>query len=68
LFPEDSAKWLMALGKNIDLLEFWKLILLGIGFGAVNPRKLKGAKPFIIAFGAFLVYIIVRVGLAFIFS
>jgi Yip1 domain len=67
-FPEDSAKWLMALGKNLDLLEFWKLILLGIGFGAANPRKLKGAKPFLIAFGAFLVYIIVRVGIAFIFS
>ncbi len=68
LFPEDSAKWLVALGKNIDLLEFWKLILLGIGFGAVNPRKLKGSKPFVIAFGSFLVYVIVRVGLAFIFS
>jgi Yip1 domain len=66
--PEDSAKWLVTLGKNIDILEFWKLILLGIGFAAVNPRKLKGAKPFTIVFGAFLVYVIVRTGIAFIFS
>jgi hypothetical protein len=68
LLPDDSAKWLVTLCKNIDLLEIWKLILLGIGFAAVNPRKLKGAKPFTIVFGAFLVYVVVRTGIAFIFS
>jgi len=68
LFPEGSSKWLMALGKNIDLLEFWKLILLGIGFSVLNPKKLKGAKPYTIIFGLFLVYIVIRVGIAFIFS
>jgi Yip1 domain len=68
LLPEDAGKWLVTLCKNIDLLEFWKLILLGIGFAAVNPRKLKGAKPFAIVFGAFLVYVILRTGIAFAFS
>jgi hypothetical protein len=67
-FPEDSAKWLVTFGKNIDLLEFWKLILLGIGFGAVNPKKLKGAKPFTIVFGLFLVYVVIRTGIALAFS
>jgi Yip1 domain len=66
--PEDSSKWLVALGKNIDLLEIWKILLIGIGFAAVNPRKLKGAKPFTIVFAAFLVYVILRVGIAFAFS
>jgi len=66
--PEDSAKWLMGLCKNIDLLDFWKLVLLGIGFAAVNPRKLKGAKSFTIVFSAFLVYVVVRTAIAFIFS
>jgi hypothetical protein len=68
LFPEDASKWLLALGKNIDLLEIWKLLLLGIGFAAVNPKKLKGAKPFTIIFGIFLLYLVVRVGITFIFS
>ncbi|MGB7846024.1 MAG: YIP1 family protein [Candidatus Acidiferrum sp.] len=68
LLPEESAKWLVALCKNIDVIEFWKLILLAMGFAAVNPRKLKGAKPYTIAFGVFAVYIVIRVGFAFIFS
>jgi hypothetical protein len=68
LLPEDAAKWLVAFCKNIDILELWKLILLGIGFAAVNPRRLKGAKPFTIVFGAFLVYVVVRTGIAFVFS
>lgn len=66
--PEDSAKWLVALAKNIDLLEFWKLILLGIGFAAFNPKKLKGGKAFIIVVTLFLVYVTLRTGIAFIFS
>jgi hypothetical protein len=66
--PEDSAKWLVTLAKNIDLLEIWKLMLLAIGFAAVNPRKLKGGKAFTIVVSLFLVWVVVRVGLAFIFS
>jgi len=68
LLPDDSAKWLIALCKNIDIFEFWTVILLAIGFAAVNPRKLKGAKSFTIAFSAWAAYVIVRVGVAFIFS
>jgi len=66
--PEDSAKWLVGLCKNIDILELWKLILLSIGFAAVNPRKLKGAKSFTIVLTVFLVYVALRTGIAFIFS
>jgi hypothetical protein len=68
LLPDDSAKWLVALGKSFDLFSFWTLILLAIGFAAVNPRKLKGAKPYIIAFSVWAVYVVCRVGWAFIFS
>lgn len=67
-FPDDASKWLLALGKNIDLLEFWKLLLISIGFAAVNPKKLKGGKAFLIAISVFLVYVVCRVGIAFIFS
>ena len=66
--PEDSAKWLVALCKSIDLFSFWTLILLAIGFAAVNPKKLKGAKSFMIAFGVWAVFVVCRVAWAFISS
>jgi hypothetical protein len=66
--PEDSAKWLVALCKSFDLFTFWTLILLAIGFAAVNPKKLKGAKAFTIAFSVWAAYVVCRVGWAFIFS
>lgn len=66
--PEESAKWLMALGKNIDILAIWITFLIAIGFAAANPKKLKGAKSYTIAFGMFATYIVIRTGFAFIFS
>ena len=68
LLPDDSAKWLVALCKSFDIFVFWILILLAIGFSAVNPKKLKGAKPFTIAFTVWAIYVLIRVGVAFIFS
>jgi len=68
LLPEESAKWLVALCKSFDFFTFWTLILIAIGFAAVNPRKLKGAKSFTIAFSVWAVYVVCRVGWAFIFS
>jgi len=68
LLPEDSAKWLVALCKSFDVFTFWTLILIAIGFAAVNPRKLKGAKSFTTAFTVWAVYVVLRVGWAFIFS
>ncbi len=66
--PEESAKWLMALGKNIDIFAIWITLLIAMGFAAANPKKLKGTKSYTIAFGVFVAYIVVRVGFAFIFS
>ena len=66
--PEGSAKWLEALAKNVDLLAIWITILIAVGFAAANPRKLRGRRSYNIAFGVFAVYIVIRVGLTFIFS
>jgi len=68
LLPDDSAKGLVALCKSLDLFTFWTLILLAIGFAAVNPKKLQGAKTFTIAFSVWAVFVACRVGWAFIFS
>jgi len=39
LLPDDASKGLVALGKNIDLLELWKLILLSIGLQPCTPKS-----------------------------
>ncbi|MGB8475555.1 MAG: YIP1 family protein [Candidatus Acidiferrum sp.] len=66
--PDDSANWLVALCKSFDIFTFWTLILLAIGFAVINPKKLKGGKPYMIAFGVWAVWVVLRVGWAFIFS
>ena len=68
LLSDDASKWLVALCKNLDLLELWKLVLLSIGFAAISPKKLQGGKAYSIVFGVFLVYLVLRVGIAFAFS
>jgi len=68
LLPEESAKWLFTLCKSLDIFTIWTLILIAIGFAAVNPRKLKGAKSFVIVFGIWGVYVLVRTMWAFIAS
>jgi|SRR5271157_826443 len=66
--PEESAKWLLSLGKSIDIFTIWMLVLLAIGFAAINPRKLKGSKSYVIAFSVWGVFVVVKVLWAFIFS
>ena len=66
--PDDAAKWLVALCKSIDIFSIWILILIAIGFAAVNPRKLKSAKPFVIVFSVWGVFVVIRTLWAFIFS
>jgi hypothetical protein len=58
----------VALAKSFDLFTFWTLILLAIGFAAINPKRLKGSKPYFIVFGVWAVFVVLRVGWAFIFS
>lgn len=66
--PDESAKWLMALCKSFDVFSLWILVLIAIGFAAVNPRKLKGAKSYTIAFTVWAIFVVIRTGWAFIFS
>ncbi len=68
ILPDDSAKWLLALGKSIDIMVLWSLVLVAIGFAAVNPKKMKGAKPYTIALTVWAIFVVLRVGVAFILS
>jgi hypothetical protein len=58
--PDDSAKWLVTLCKSLDLFTIWTLILLAIGFAAVNPKKLKGAKSYVIVFSVWGALVLVK--------
>jgi len=66
--PEETAKWVVTLCKSIDIFTIWTLVLIAIGFAAVNPRKLKGSKPYVIAFSVWGVVVFVKVVWAFISS
>jgi Yip1 domain len=66
--PDGTSKWLLALGKSVDIFVFWILILIGVGFAATNRRKLSVGGSIGIAFSVWLVYVVCRVGIAFIFS
>ncbi|MBS1841049.1 MAG: YIP1 family protein [Acidobacteria bacterium] len=65
---DGTSKWLIALGKSVDIFTIWLLVLTGIGFAATNPRKLKTGSAIGIAFGVWLGFVVCRVGWAFIFS
>ncbi|HEY2119750.1 MAG TPA: hypothetical protein VGH37_11240, partial [Candidatus Acidoferrum sp.] len=66
--PEDSAKWLVSLCKSLDIFTIWTLILIAIGFAAVNPKKLKGAKSYMVVFSVWGALVLVKTLWAFILS
>jgi hypothetical protein len=66
--PEGTSKTVMALGTAIDLFSFWIICLIGVGFAAFNPKKLKLGSSISIALAVWAVYQAFRLGLTFIFS
>jgi hypothetical protein len=66
--PDGISKTVMALGTAIDLFSFWVICLIGVGFAAFNPKKLKLGSSIGIALAAWAVYQAFRLGLTFIFS
>src|SRR5713101_6232998 len=65
--PESTPKALMSLGKSIDIFSIWMLLLIAMGFTAVNPKKLKG-KSLSIAISVWAIYVAIKMGGAWIFS
>jgi len=65
--PDSTPKALMALAKSIDIFSIWTLLLIAIGFAAVNPKKLQG-KSLGIALSVWAVYVACKMGFAWIFS
>jgi hypothetical protein len=65
--PDSTPKALMALGKSIDIFTIWTLLLIAIGFLAVNPKKLKG-KSLSIVLSVWAAYVACKMGFAWITS
>jgi len=65
--PESTSKALMALAKSVDIFSIWTMLLIAIGFAAVNPKKLQG-KSLSIVLSVWAVYVACKMGLAWIFS
>jgi hypothetical protein len=66
--PDGTSKTVMAMGTAIDLFSFWIIGLIGIGFAAFNPRKLKTGSAIGIALVVWGVYQVLLVGITFVFS
>ncbi|MBZ5501261.1 MAG: YIP1 family protein [Acidobacteriia bacterium] len=65
---DGAAGWLATLLGSLDLFSIWVVLLLSVGYSAVNPKKLSFGKAFGVIFGVWLVYVLVRVGIAAAFS
>ena len=57
-----------SLQKHRRLFDLESLVLISIGFSAANPKKLNSAKSFTIAASMLALYVVLRMGIAFIFS
>lgn len=64
LLADGSAKWLVSLLTSLDLFTFWVLALQAIGFSATNPKKLSFGKALGIIVAIWLVFVVVKMGLA----
>ena len=60
----DSPKWLIALGSSIDLIWFWTLAMLAIGYAAANPRKITTSSAYSVVIGMWIVWVLLKVGFA----
>jgi Yip1 domain len=65
--PESTPKALLALGKSLDIFSIWTLLLISVGFAAVNPKKLNG-KSLSIAIAVWAIFVACRMAIAWIFS
>jgi hypothetical protein len=57
-----AAPWLMSLAKSLDIFSLWGLALAGFG-GAIVSR-VKPLRGIVLVFGVWLLYVIVKVGIA----
>jgi hypothetical protein len=65
---DTSPKWLMSLATSFDIFTLWVLVLQAMGFSATNPKKISVGRAFGIIFGVWLIFVLIKTGLAAAFS
>lgn len=64
----DSPAWLRSVGGSLDIFWFWEMLLLAAGFAAINPKKVTTGKALGIIGGIWVVWVLLKAGLAAVFS
>lgn len=67
-FSDEASKWLVSLASSLDIFAIWTLVLLAIGYGATNPKKLSFGKAFVLVLIPWILFIAIKVGLTAAFS
>jgi hypothetical protein len=62
----DAPKALLKFAGSLDIFIIWILCLVAIGFAAANPKKISKGGAFGVVFGLWAVWVLVKVGWAFI--
>ena len=61
-----AAPWLLSLAKSLDVFSLWTLVLAG--FGGALVSKVKPARGILMVFGLWVLFVILKVGIAAAFS
>jgi len=64
----DAPKWLLALCTSLDVFTFWVLGLMAFAYSAVRPKKIKFGSALTWIVGIWVVFVLVKVGFAAMFS
>lgn len=64
LNPLETSKPLMAFASALDILTFWLMGLLGLGFSEATSRKVKPLPLFLTGLGLWLILVLGKVGLS----
>lgn len=66
--PESAPAWQMIPLASLDVFALWALVLIAVGFSAVDPKKVPMGKALGIAFGTSFSLILVLTAIAWVFS
>lgn len=68
LLSNSAPKWLLAIGTSLDVFTFWVLGLMSFGYAVARPRKLKMGTTLAWVVGVWVVYVLIKAGLAAVFA
>jgi hypothetical protein len=66
--PGDSSAALKAAAGSLDILTFWALALLAIGYHCTNPHRVKIGTSFGVVAFCWLIYVFGKIGFASVFG